>query len=113
MRGRPAIDLLAQLADEDVDGRSRWPSRRPHSFCSSSSRLTTRPRSSASAYRTRNSVGVSPALSPSTYACTCLGSMRSSSISIVSPSSLRSARVLAAKRPGRGDEPFIEKGLTR
>ena len=55
--------------------------------CISSSRVTTRPCSSASACSSRNSVGVSSALSPSTYACTFAGSIVSSSISIRSPRS--------------------------
>src|SRR5439155_1432229 len=65
--------------------RSRRVSRRPHTRCRSSSRVTTRPCSSASAYRSRNSVGVRPTGSPSTYASTWSGSIRSSSIWTGSP----------------------------
>src|SRR6478736_6169251 len=67
--------------------RSRCVARRPQMRCSSSSRLATRPRSCASAYRSRNSVGVSSAFSSSTKACTERGSMRSSSTTSSAPRS--------------------------
>ena len=59
-RGARRSILSRSLRTKTSTVRSRWPSRLPQSFWSSSSRLTTRPRSSASAYRRRNSVGVEP-----------------------------------------------------
>ena len=82
--------------------RSRCEARRPQTRCRSSSRVSTRPCSSASAYSSRNSVGVSSALAPSTYACTLRGSSRSSSITISSP---RRGILRARAAAGGGADP--------
>ena len=58
MPGAGRSILSRSLRTKTSTVRSRCPSRRPQSFWSSSSRLTTRPRSRARAYSSRNSVGV-------------------------------------------------------